>query len=428
MPAVISSGSEAAPSMLSLARRYAALFEAIGFLCVMVAYVIGESLKLNHGVLIYGRDDTYIHMSIARHLVLDHVWGVTPYAFVSASSSPLWTSLLAASFWLFGVGDKAPLVLSLLSAIGLLILIYNLLRRAALNETEITVILFAVVFAMPMPYLVLDAMEPALHTIFTIAFLYCASELLSSDRSRRDAMALAILAPLNGSCTVRRIVSADDYRRPLRPQTPLFLRDFIAQPRRNPGRGHRHSFSDARRLDPAELCDAQRDLAIGKLARVGRASRIRRDGEACVVEDPISDHATRGGGVVPRRRSKQSWRAQSVRLAMFLGILFAHLTFAQVGRRFRYEAYLVVTGIYVLASCLRERWCVQLVAQLRNLSRRSALTSAATASLMLLVLLPLSVRGLSGLMLADRASHNCFEQQYQMARFARRFYQGQTSY
>jgi hypothetical protein len=123
---------------------------------------------------------------------------------------------------------------------------------------------------------------------------------------------------------------------------------------------------------------------------------------------------------------KNPWSAPRMRLAIFLGIFFAHLTFAHIGRPFRYEAYLVVTGIVVLASCLKEPWCEQSIVRLQNLSRRSAFATIATASLMLLVSLPLFGRGLSGLLLADRASHNCFEQQYQMARFARRFYQGQT--
>jgi hypothetical protein len=280
-------------------KKCAELFEAMGFLCVMVAYIVAASLKLNGGVLIYARDDTYIHMSIARHLVLHHVWGVTPYAFVSASSSPLWTSLLASSYWLFGVGDKAPLVLSLLSAIALLILIYKLLRRAALNETEIPVILFVVVFVMPMPYLVLDAMEPALHTILTIGFLYCASELLDTDRNRRrDAIVLAILAPL--------LVAARF--------EGLFLLTIAASLfviRRRylyaiPGRSYRHSFDDAWRLDPAEFRNAQRKLALGKRTRVGGASRNRRDGESRILKGAMPDRSTRDGGVVPQRGSEKS--------------------------------------------------------------------------------------------------------------------------
>jgi hypothetical protein len=46
--------------------------------------------------------------------------------------------------------------------------------------------------------------------------------------------------------------------------------------------------------------------------------------------------------------------------------------------------------------------------------------------LILLVSLPLVGRGVYGMLRADLASHNCFAQQCQMARFARRFYQGQT--
>ncbi len=120
---------------------------------------------------------------------------------------------------------------------------------------------------------------------------------------------------------------------------------------------------------------------------------------------------------------KNLWRLPSVQVALFLGMLLAHLAFAQVGNPFRYEAYLVVTGIYVLASCLKEPWCEELMARLRTWSTRSAF---ALAVLVLVVASPLVRRGLDATFRAARASHNCFEQQYQMARFAQRFYQGQA--
>lgn len=155
-----------AARLMRFARRDFALFIALGYLGLMVGGTIAASLRLNGGVFVYGRDDAYIHMAMAKNLVLHHLWGVTPYAFASASSSPLWTSLLALSYRLFGIGNKAPLVLGLISAVGLLTLLSRLLRGQGIGDCATLVTLLLVVFAMPLPYLVLDGMEAPLQPCY----------------------------------------------------------------------------------------------------------------------------------------------------------------------------------------------------------------------------------------------------------------------
>lgn len=47
------------------------------------------------GAFAYPLDDTYIHMAIGHTLANHGVWGAVPHAPASASSSPLWTMMLA---------------------------------------------------------------------------------------------------------------------------------------------------------------------------------------------------------------------------------------------------------------------------------------------------------------------------------------------
>ena len=71
-----------------------------------LSWIAWQSLRLNDGVFTYAQDDPYIHLSIARTLAMHGVWGLSPDEFAGASSSPLWTGLLAAICLLI-VGQRA---------------------------------------------------------------------------------------------------------------------------------------------------------------------------------------------------------------------------------------------------------------------------------------------------------------------------------
>ncbi len=424
MQSVVPVSSDQEQTTLSFVQKTTPLFGAIGLLGIMFGCIFLVSLKRNGGVFTYGRDDAYIHMSIAKNLVLHHVWGVTAHTFVSASSSLLWTALVAASYRLFGIGDMAPLVLNLISAIALLVLIFKLLEREGLNQVAIMATLFAVVFVMPLPYLLLDGMEPVLHTLLTIWFLYAAGEVLSSEgNEHRETIALAILAPLlvaarfeglflliltAGLFVLRRRFSFAMLLLALGTipiliiGIPSMLHGGWILPNSVMLKGNRPYGS---------LLEWAAHLPIETAANLFASKALCLIATLVVVALYFS---------ADRRNL---WRAQSLRLALYSGILLAHLAFARVGRPFRYEAYLVVTGIYLLATCLKEPWFEALIVRVNHLWERSPVATAVVA---LLILSPLATRGLDGTFRAAGASHNCFEQQYQMARFARRFYQGQT--
>jgi len=113
------------------------------------------------GRLVYALDDAYIHMAVARSLARDGVWGVTPYAFTSSTSSLAWPLLLALADLAVGVREATPLVLNLVFAAVCIILADRLLRGAPLGLRAVALIAF--VFFTPLPTLVLSGMEHTLH-------------------------------------------------------------------------------------------------------------------------------------------------------------------------------------------------------------------------------------------------------------------------
>ncbi|MBX3498945.1 MAG: hypothetical protein KF889_05830 [Alphaproteobacteria bacterium] len=96
-----------------------------------MAMAIVAVVEACDGRLISWLDDAYIHMAIARSLAEHSVYGLTPGAFTSASSSPLWVLALSMTYSLFGVGESVAFVLNILAAIGLLLIAAEQLSRPA---------------------------------------------------------------------------------------------------------------------------------------------------------------------------------------------------------------------------------------------------------------------------------------------------------
>ena len=255
---------------------------------------------------------------------------------------------------------------------------------------------------MPLPYLVLDAMERALHTLLTIWLLYGASELLSAARNpRRDAIILAILAPLliaalfEGLFLLTLTASLFIVRRCyLYAMLLLVLGAIPVALIGIPSILHGgwilpNSVMLKGNWPSADLLASAVHLSVSAITNLGSSMALCLIAALALVALFFSADRS------------NPWRPASVRLALFLGILFGHLAFAQVGNPFRYEAYLVVSGIYVLASCSKEPWCEALIVRVRYLWHRSA---AATAIVMLMVSLPLVGRGIDGMFRAHRTT------------------------
>jgi len=100
-----------------------------------------------------------------------------------------------------------------------------------------------------------------------------------------------------------------------------------------------------------------------------------------------------------------------------------HMLFAQTGWFYRYEAYLVALGIFVIAVGM----CKLLPQKLLILfDARLILIYVGMALLISILILPYARRGAESLLTTTRATTNIYEQQYQMGLFLLKFYQGES--
>jgi hypothetical protein len=159
------------PSVAGMQRRFA-VWGVVGTLGALVV-VLAVSLARTHGHLAYAIDDGGIHLSIARNLGLHGTWGVVPGDFESASSSPLWTVLLALTARVFPrtVFEYMPLLFSAAACVWLIIL---LAREQAVLVTsnrrvlEITAVVVLPVTVLFVPGLAMTGMEHVLHCALVV--------------------------------------------------------------------------------------------------------------------------------------------------------------------------------------------------------------------------------------------------------------------
>ena len=148
------------------------------------------SLARTGGEFVYAQDDPYIHLTMARTLAEHGVWGVRPSEFASASSSPLWTVLLASLWWMGATSVWVPFVLNLLFGCVLLTMLWRWvtplggLPASLSTHTAVPPLLLvsAIVLVTPLPTLVFIGMEHTLQVLLTVLFAWQSSARLAGTR------------------------------------------------------------------------------------------------------------------------------------------------------------------------------------------------------------------------------------------------------
>ena len=161
--------------MHSSVKRYGPPLVSILVCWVYVGVLYRGVVTQLHGFFVYPLDDTYIHLALARNLALHQTWGIRPFQFASASSSPGWTLLLAAVDILVGPHLLTPLLLNVVFAAGVVLAVDYGLRMLVpeVSDGLRVVGLLTIVLLTPLPNLVLLGMEHVAQ-IFTIVLLVVA--------------------------------------------------------------------------------------------------------------------------------------------------------------------------------------------------------------------------------------------------------------
>jgi len=384
-------------------------------------------MRHNGGHFVYALDDPYIHIAMAKNIAVHHVWGVSATHFTSSSSSLLWTAALALLFGMLGVHEIIPFLMNVLLGVVLLVVASRQLSR---DETNLSAgyqfaILAGIVLFAPLPGLVFVGQEHILHSVATLTFVAAAASFVNTDANRqqertfRQLCMLAVCLPLirYEALFAVAIVSIILLARrrwlqgvvlALVAVVPVLVYGVISR-----------SFGWYWLPNSVLLKGARPDLSslqglVQAFGYVSYSRLIDLPALAFLLYAAIAAFALR---LVRGERDDLQWM-----LGIFVALTILHTQFAQPQAFwfFRYEAYLIVLGCVVvgravgqwLTTCRRAEW---------SSGRAIALEFAVV---LLFALSPLPDRAAKALAYIPQATANIYEQQYQMGRFLKEFYEG----
>jgi hypothetical protein len=179
-------------------------FCVIGGLVLCVLYVVAVTIMVMAAGRPFGYplDDTYIHMALARTLATSGVWGVGATMPAAASSSPLWTAMLAGAYLLHpgAAFFYVSLILNVIAGCGLIVLLLAMFRRQPASVAMTA----AIVCAASLPGLSVVGMEHVLHALLATALCFLACRSIAKPSAETSAADLAWIALLAGlSVTAR---------------------------------------------------------------------------------------------------------------------------------------------------------------------------------------------------------------------------------
>jgi hypothetical protein len=370
----------------------AALFAAILLLLVR------HGLHQDAGVFVYPLDDAYIHLAVSRNLALHGVWGITPFGFSGASSSPGWTLLLAGVIRLIGVHLKTPLALNALAGLLLLLaanfILARMLPRAGI--AYLTAALCVLVLVVPLPGLAMIGMEHLLHSVAMLCMVAAAAWIVSTPEGAKtppaSIVALLFAAAACGalryeSCFAVAVVVGVLL---LRRRIGIALCVAVAAAIGPVAYGlysHAHTglwlpFSVMMKSSGHRIASPSDALLLSSVAPI----------LLLVAVAFLLRIAQRMGQ--PSSQREPFWTYGQSFLAIVLATTFLHAEVGPTGWLMRYEAYLYVLGIVALALALGEG-----IASCKTSESAPNEASRWLAVAMIVALLP------AGIQLMHRAHH-----------------------
>lgn len=384
-----------------------------------VGALLYAGLQRSQGRLVYPLDDTYVHMAMAKNMSLHGVWGVTAEQFTSASSSPLWTALLALTYSVVGVSDWAPLVLNLLIGTAVVVSVHRILRESGLTPIAAAAGTIALIFLGTLPTLTMLGMEHTLHVLVTIWFVLLGVRLTSLESGIRDWWPVAALAAVltvtryEGAFAVLCVVVVLWLARrrhagvaiALAGAAPILIYGLWSQA--NGGFLLPNSVL-LKGVTPALTAAGLLQLAVFWPALTALASTPHL---AFLLV------ATLGLAIVVRRESGDQHKAFLA--LVFAGCTLLHMEFARAGWFYRYETYLVVLGLVTVVVMVADAnwggaWS----------GRAPAVSALSIVVLVGVLAFPLVRRAVNAFRQTPAAISNIYEQQYQAGLFLDQYYRG----
>lgn len=334
----------------------------VALLLIVAVVLFAISFLQNNETFVYPLDDPYIHMANAKNFAESGVWGVTLYEFTSSSSSPLWTLLLSGIFLILGSHTAIPFLLNIVVSIGLIVLVSDLLDKHLVSAPGRLFILMLMLFVTPLPAMIFSGQEHVLHALIVIGFVVLSSRILSTPGKSLltpESRCLLLLSPLvtmvryEGMFLIIVVCLLYTFKRRLffamilctLGFLPVLIMGLLSMyhgwfffPNSVYIKGNLtgiHTLGDFTTLTINSLFWMQ-----SKLVRSPVLLFLMLLAVFTYIYNLV--------------RKKKFWSPQQVMLLIFFLVAFFHAIFAHTAWFYRYEAYLVALGLFVVLPVLFE--------------------------------------------------------------------------
>lgn len=403
------------------------------FFWVTLAVTFGVSaaflvriLIYTHGHLVYVIDDPGIHLAMARNLAQNGTWGVTPGVYEPASSSPLWTLMLAGVIKVASpLASVAPLVVNLAAAVWVLWIFatqqtFTKLARGHWGSWAFVILL--PLCGLFLPGLAYTGMEHTLHAAIALQVFVLLTVLIGGDASRRQQVAYFALLALGSFVRLETMFLAAGCGAAL----------LFATSARIGGADIASRWPVKRRVVNVVGTAVAAGIPVLIIGGINKAFDRHFFPNSVVAKTALG----KDKGLLPGWQTLldqlnqdvllgvlvtiaivylifvfSGFRGRSAGLAMAFAVTTVlHAAFASIGWYERYQAYLVIAGLFLMLRLGTEivlpRW------------REAALMALAV------VLVLFSAQRTHLLVTTPLASSNTYRQQYQVGRFMHRYYDG----
>lgn len=386
---------------------------------IVILYIL--SVKLNDGKFVYVLDDAYIHMSIAKNFAQNGVWGVTKYGFTSTSSSLLYTLVLALVYNIFGVNEIFPLFLNIFLAVLIILVVYFLLRKSGLGDYYFALVLLPIIFYTPLPALVFTGMEHVLQILLTILFVYYSARVMAQNRfNSLQCSLLFILAPM---------VTMVRYE-------GLFLILIVCLLFTIKGQFVKSLFLGSLAVLPIVLfglisLSNHWFFLPNSILRKGNINILSIAGIERLINNFFNPEIillvvmSVTFVILQIIKQKTIWREATIMQIIFMVITMLHIIFAKTRWFYRYEAYLVTLGIFVMAIEMKG-YLVKVREFFKRYDKNLLIKYSIIAFFLLIISMPFSARGLLSLIHTPRVAHERYLEHVTPALFFKEYYQNET--
>ncbi len=403
-------------------RRYLPLIVGFGIAAAGAAAIFLLILRETGGRFIYGLDDAYIHLAIAKHIAQNGVWGVTPFDFSSSSSSIVWPLLLAGAFKLFGVREIIPFVFALAAAAALMFVLYREWTRRGDPPLWALVMLIAWMLFLPLGPILFNGMETMLQALAAVALAAAAVHYLADDKPGR-VLPLCLLAALASAVRYEGcfIATSVCFLLLLRGRWKAALPVGISAAAPVIGYGI-FSLSQGWSFLPNSVLVKHSAIDLASLAGLwaALARPFQPITDINVLRLPLWQSLAvivlilllLRARTVPMR---SLWNDRLLPAVLFLMVAGLHSFGIASDWFFRYQAYLNALGIWAIG-------CAGIPALDFGALRRHAAAAVAAVCAAILVAVPLFDSAEQAIWKTPLASRNIWQQQYQMGLFLKEFY------